>query len=144
MARKICRINGGEFEFEFDFFGERASYNETRDIYEPILRFQTNLVEENNFVFNLMPLMGKKITSLELYNPETGDTVKMSPVYDMSLDVSTDFPQFDIQYYRGHAVFGSSQYSIELTRQLVNEENEASAENRAAAAQEAQAAAGLE
>ena len=144
MAKKICRINGGEFEFEFDFFGERASYNEARGIYEPIIRFQTNLAEENDFVFNLMPLMGKKITSLELINPETERTVKLSPVYDMILDVSTDFPQFDMQYYRGHVAFGSSQYSIEVSKQLIDEENEASTNLGMAAAQEAQEAIDLE
>lgn len=137
MSKKICRING-EYEFEFDFFGERASYNEARGVYEPLLRFQTNLTEANNYVFNLMPLMGTKITSIELINPDTGDIVRLSSTYDMILDVSTDFPQFDVQYYRGHAVFGSSEYSTELSKQLLAEENEAEAQNRAAAVAEAQ------
>ena len=111
MANKICRING-TYEFPIDFMSERASYNEVTKKYEPVLRFQTPLSEGNNFIFDLIPYMGITITSIEICDTETKESVVMSSTYDTIIDASTNFPQNTSEEdYHGQVMFSSSTYA---------------------------------
>ena len=108
MANKVCRING-TYEFPFDFMSERASYNEVTHSYEPILRFQANLANYNSFVVDLIPFMGNSVTSIEVVNIETQETINLSEAYDTIIDVSTNFPQSGEM--SGQIVFTNYQYA---------------------------------
>ena len=120
--KKICSINGGEFEFPFDYFGEASNIGRAFTQYEDyatILNITTELNTEEDlaavngdYMTYMLPISNININTIAiLHVEESGDMQKITPVvtfnnYNTILDLGTDYPPME-NLYRGTIRFGN-------------------------------------